>query len=874
MRHSILEDTNTAYDVGLNAGVQAGVPEATGVYSSRALGRRNELDRSPALRVLRPSGEIRLIRSPRLENNQRENEMRTMLTVLTIVVVICLLAHASAAGTAIERHTLMAVPFTDVRLTDEFWAPRIETNRRTTVRYCFDKCDETGRLSNFAKAGGLIEGEFEGIYFNDSDVYKVIEGAAYVLAAHEDPELDAFLDELIETIAAAQEDDGYLNTYYTLVAPDKKWTHLAQMHELYCAGHLFEAAVAHYQATGKKTLLDVATRFADLIDSIFGPNKRHDVPGHEEIEIGLVKLYRATGEERYLNLAKFFIDERGRSEHRELYGPYCQDHVPVVDQDTPVGHAVRAMYLYCGMADVAALLNVEPYIAALDRIWNDQTEHKLYITGGVGARHAGEAFGDRFELPNDTAYCETCAAIGNALWNHRMNLLHGNGKYADVLERVIYNGFLSGVSLSGDRFFYVNPLASHGNQHRSEWFNCSCCPVNVVRFIPSIPGYIYAFDNTSNVYVNLYIGSESTIHMPDRNVQISQQTKYPWDGRVELVIDPEKDNETFEVCVRVPGWVAGSPLPGGLYSYSDSQVQPCEINVNDQYTNAKFIDGYARINRAWRKGDVITLNWPMPARLVETRSEVKANVGRSALLRGPIVYCVESVDVGGPARHFYLPDNPAFKITHEPELLGGVTTISAQGRMQVEINDRGKTEDRELPFKAIPYYAWDHRESGDMAVWLPRNADVAGVVPLPTIASQARVTASHCWSQDGVEALNDLIKPKSSIDHDVPRMTWWNHKGTTEWVQYDFESPVKISTTSVYWFDDTTRGECRIPASWRVLYRDQSGAWIPVTGATMPEVVADAFNSVEFDAVSTDALRLEVKLRQGFSGGILEWTVE
>ncbi|MCH8315429.1 MAG: glycoside hydrolase family 127 protein [Planctomycetes bacterium] len=622
------------------------------------------------------------------------------------------------------RNTLTPVPFTNVHLTDEFWAPRIETNRRTTIPYCFTKCQETGRIDNFAKAAGLIAGEFQGIYYNDSDVYKVIEGASYSLAARPDTELDAYLDDLIAKIAAAQQPDGYLNTYHTLVEPDKKWTNIRRMHELYCAGHLIEAAVAHHQATGKRTLLNVAINLADHIESVFGPGKRHDAPGHQEIEIGLVKLARVTGNKRYLNLAKFFLDQRGRAEDRETYGPYCQDHKPVVEQTKPVGHAVRAMYQYCGMADVAAITGDEPYLNALDNLWRNEVETQLYITGGVGARRRGEAFGGDYELPNATAYNETCAAIGNAMWNHRMNLLHANAKYADVLERIIYNGFLSGVSLSGDRFFYPNPLESDGEYHRSEWFNTSCCPVNVVRFVPSIAGYVFAHDD-HDVFVNLYVAGSATLSLPSAEVKITQQTQYPWDGDVRLTVELQTPRE-FAINLRIPGWVTDSPVPSDLYSYVDdsrTDHQPVTIHVNGEpVDNVPVQLGYARLDRMWSSGDVIELQLPMPIRLVRSHEKVEANRGRVAIQRGPMVYCLEAMDVDAPLDQILVPVDVALTAAHRPDLLGGVTMIRGTALVAPQAEEDHASEPKRVEFTAIPYYAWDHRDPGAMMVWIPTDA--------------------------------------------------------------------------------------------------------------------------------------------------------
>ena len=499
--------------------------------------------------------------------------------LLILVTWMAVLAHARAAE---KDYPYTPVPFTAVQVHDGFWSPRMETNRVTTVWYDFQKCEETGRIDNFAKAGGLMPGEFRGIPFDDSDVYKVIEGAAYILAMQPDPKLDQYLDDLIAKIAAAQEPDGYLYTARRLFPPEKmpgmsgqtRWSNLNASHELYNVGHLYEAAVAHFQATGKRSLLDVALKNADFLCETFGPGKLQEPPGHEEIEMGLVKLYRTTGQEKYLQLAKFFIDIRGRAETHALRGAGQQDHQPVVEQTEAVGHAVRAGYLYSGVADVAAITGDAAYMQAIDRIWEDVVFRKLHLTGGLGASPGGEAFGKAYELPNSTAYLETCAAIANALWNHRMFLLHGDARYIDVLERVIYNGFLSGISLSGDRFFYPNPLETdgkqkfnHGSNERAPWFGCSCCPVNVVRFIPSIAGYIYATRDDA-LYVNLFVAGSTTAQVGGRTVKLTQETSYPWDGNVRIRMEPETAG-AFALHVRIPGWSRGEVVPSDLYRFAD-----------------------------------------------------------------------------------------------------------------------------------------------------------------------------------------------------------------------------------------------------------------------------------------------------------------
>lgn len=630
------------------------------------------------------------------------------------------------------RYQYTPLPFTHVTINDDFWSPRMETNRTVTIGYDFAKSEETGRLTNFDKAAGRLAGGHEGIFFNDSDVFKIIEGAAYSLSLHPDPALDHYLDTLIERIAAAQEPDGYLYTARTIAerngTPEKlkadregvtRWSHLRVSHELYNVGHLYEAAVAHYLATGKRALLDVALRNADLIDETFGPDKRRDVPGHQEIEMGLVKLYRITGEERYLRLAKFFLDERGHYNNgRQRYGnygdeAYTQDHLPVTEQDEALGHAVRAVYMYSGMADVAALTGEQAYIDAIGRIWDNVVGKKLYLTGGIGARHHGEAFGTNYELPNATAYNETCAAIANVFWNQRMFQLHGDAKYIDVLERSLYNGFLPGISFSGDRFFYVNPLEFDGEYRfnrddslvRMPWFGCSCCPTNVVRVFPSLGGYLYAH-RADRLYVNLFMSSQTTVEFNGTPVQVTQTTHYPWDGTITLTLQPQQPT-TFTLCLRIPGWVQGQPVPSDLYHYLDHTNEPLSLKVNGQPVALRLQQGYALIDHTWHAGDVVELTLPMPVRRVLCHPAVSDNVGKVALERGPLVYCAEGIDNDGHVLDRVLDDEATIATHFAPDLLHGVVVIQATGATGA--------------LTLVPYYAWAHRGVGEMAVWFQRG---------------------------------------------------------------------------------------------------------------------------------------------------------
>ena len=711
----------------------------------------------------------------------------------------------------------------------------------------------------------------------------MVEGASYTLAMHPDPELDKYLDDLIAKIAAAQEDDGYLYTARTLgftngMTGPQRWTNLSASHELYNVGHMYEAAVAHFLATGKRSFLEVAIKNADYLVKTFGPEPGQliDVPGHQEIEIGLVKLYRATGEEKYLQLAKFFIDMRGRADKRKIYGEYCQDHKPLVEQTEVTGHAVRAGYLYSGVADVAALTGDEDYIRAIDRLWEDMVSRQMYLTGSVGVCDHGEGYSQPYDLPNLKAYNETCAAIANALWNHRMFLLHGDAKYIDVLERIIYNGFLSGISLSGDTFFYPNPLAcdgrfrfNHGDLVRSPWFGCSCCPVNVVRFIPSIAGYVYA-QRGDEVFVNLYVAGSGTIKRPAGTLRLEQQTRYPWDGKVRIVVQGEPAGLSA-LKLRIPGWAQGRPVPGDLYRYASQATPPVTLTVNGRSVELDLQDGYATIRRAWQSGDVVELDLPMPVRRVLAHENVVDDRGRVAIERGPVLYCIEGADHGGRVLNLVLPDEAELSPEHRADLLGGVTVLRGTA-LEAYRNEGGEVQTKPAALTMIPYYAWCHRGANEMAVWLPKTVDLAQVPLPPTLASSSRASSSYCWPPDSVAAINDQAEPADSNDHSIPRLTWWDHKGTAEWVQYDFDRPAKVAAVEVYWFDDTGRGNCRVPESWRLLYRD-GDQWKPVDAQDSFGVEKDRYNVVRFAPVTTAGLRIELQLQPKFSGGVLEWKV-
>jgi len=653
-------------------------------------------------------------------------------------VVFSMMMMGASPGSS--DYPIRPVPFTDVHLNDVFWAPRMETNRTVTIPFAFQKNEETGRVDNFRKAAGLMKGAFEGRRFNDSDVFKAMEGAAYTLMLKSDPKLEATLDDLIAVIGKAQEPDGYLFTNRTIdpahPAPGagaERWSNLRVSHEFYNVGHMDEAATAHAQATGKKSFLEIAVKNADLLVQTFGPGKKRAFPGHQEIEIGLSKLYRATGNRAYLDLAKFFLDERGRYFQGERHAAddpfavydsneYMQNHKPVLDQDEAVGHAVRAMYMYAGMADVAALGGYPEYVKAIDRLWDNVVGKKMYLTGGVGARSGSEAFGDAYELPNQSAYTETCAAIGNALWQQRLFLLHGEAKYADVLERVMYNGLISGVGLDGMSFFYQNPLEADGKSKlyqgqvgRSAWFEVSCCPPNIARFLPSVPGYVYAVRNDS-LYVNLFAANTAEVDIAGTKVVLTQETRYPWDGEVRLRLEPEKA-AAFALHVRIPGWARNEPVPTDLYRFIDENDEAPALAVNGETVETDLEKGYAVLRRTWKKGDAVALSLPMPVRRVAAHPSVAADAGRIAYQRGPLVYCAEGADNDGRVLDMSAMVGAPFSAEFRPDLLGGIVVLKRQGPMAPMVVGAGKVRGMVL----IPYYVWANRGPNEMRVWFPTD---------------------------------------------------------------------------------------------------------------------------------------------------------
>ena len=580
------------------------------------------------------------------------------------------------------------IDFSHVHIRDNFWSPRLAKHTSATLPVCIDQIEnQTGRMQNFENAARGT-GKHSGIFFDDSDVYKALEGIAYSLINNPDPELEKKADEWIDKIAAAQQPDGYINTFYTLTGQDKRWNNMDK-HEMYCAGHMMEAAVAYYQATGKRKLLDVSIRMADHMMELFGPGKRHWVPGHEEIELALVKIYRTTGQEKYLDFANWLLEERGHG-HGSMGGEgkwdpaYYQDVIPVRELTDISGHAVRCMYLYCGMADVAALKKDTAYVEALNRLWDDVVLRNMYVTGGIGSSRHNEGFTEDYDLPNPDAYCETCASVGMVYWNQRMNQFTGDSKYIDVLERSMYNGALAGVSLAGDRFFYVNPLESNGDHHRQAWYGCACCPSQISRFLPSIGNYIYGTSDKA-LWVNLFIGNTTEVTIDGKKVVMKQETDYPWDGLVKLTVTSEQPLGK-ELRIRIPGWCK---------SYT--------LSVNGNKVDSTTDKGYTVI-KEWKTGDLIVLNMDMPVEKVSADPRVRQNTGKRALQRGPLVYCLEETDNAKDFADLALTPTSSFEVKDEPDNLGGIRSIKAISNGQT------------LHF--IPYYAWDNRKAGKMKVWI------------------------------------------------------------------------------------------------------------------------------------------------------------
>jgi DUF1680 family protein len=807
----------------------------------------------------------------------KRKSLNYFLNLLSILLLTGAVAGAQNQSKQSVGYPISPVPFTSVKVTDAFWGQRLKASREVTIPLAFSKCEETGRYKNFVMAAHPSDSnKVVGFSFDDTDVYKTIEGASYSMQTFPNKKLERYIDSVLVLVAAAQEPDGYLYTSRTMNpkhphewAGTKRWEKEEDLsHELYDLGHMIEGAVAHYQATGKRNFLDIAIKYADCAVREIGPNPGQVVvvPGHQIAEMALAKLYVVTGEKKYLDLAKFLLDKRGYTEKKE---EYSQAHKPVLEQDEAVGHAVRAEYMYSGMADVAALTGDKGYINAIDRIWDNIVNKKIYITGGVGATGNGEAFGENYELPNMSAYCETCAAIGNVYLNYRLFLLHGEAKYYDVLERTLYNGLISGVSLDGGGFFYPNPLESIGQHQRQPWFGCACCPSNICRFIPSVPGYIYAIHN-SDVYVNLFMANSSDLKVNGKPVVLKQSTTYPLSGDVSLEVTP-KGKQDFNLKIRVPGWVQGSVVPGNLYSYTDKKTLGYSIKVNGQAAESTLDKGYFSINRTWVKGDKVEIHFDMEPRTVKANQQVEADRGKIAVERGPLVYCAEWPDNDFSVLSVMMNKKPVFTVESKPELLYGINVLQTNAQT-LSYDAQGRLVAKDVKLNMIPYYAWAHRGSGEMAVWLPIDLSATRPIMPPSVASESKINASH--NVKSIAAIHDGLLPKNENDRTIPYYHWWPKEGTTEWISYDFDSEKSVSRSTVYWFDDAPWGGCRVPQSWKIFYKDQSGTWVPVENTSPYGVEKGIGNEVVFRPVTTKALKIEIKLPEKNAAGIYEWEVE
>jgi DUF1680 family protein len=748
---------------------------------------------------------------------------RTLLIPVLMAATSLLLPNCRRASQDAKDYPAHAVSLAQVDIKDEFWAPWIERNRKVSIPYVFKKSRESGNPVS-------------------SVTYKTIEGSAYALAKTPDPELEAtvdgWIDELISELIPNDPSEQWKGSYW-----DGK---------LYSAGHFIEAAIAYFHATKKRKMLDAAVQMADSIVSIYGPDKRRHVPGHAEIELALVELFRETGDPKYWHLAKFFLDERGRSSQgsRATTLPHEAE-----------GHCVQATYGYIGMTDIAALTGDTDYLGAIGDIWKD-ANRKTYVTGGIGSIRFHEQYGAPYELPNLSAWGETCAAFGNFVWNHRLFLLHRHARYVDMMERTLYNGFLVGVSLTGDRFFYQNPLKSFGHYQRFAWINVPCCPPNVVRLIASLGSYIYAKDR-KDLYINLFIASRATVSLGGNVVAIDQKTRYPWEGGVTIEVNPEHTGR-FAVYLRIPGWTRNQPMPGDLYACMDESQEKVSLEVNGEPIEAEMERGFVRIDREWSQGDVIEMRLPMPVRRVLAHENVIDDRGRIALERGPLVYCAEWPDNDASVLNLWIPDDAALTSMLRKDLLDGIVTLEGDVMGAYRGDDGVSIETQPHRLVAIPYYAWANRGRGEMAVWMARGEDkvrLAPVLPKPIKTARSfgeleKIETGYNDQNDDISAVYDGIDPISSADESHLYYRLRPPPGQPAWLEYELEEMTEVSSAEVYWVDD--RRFCRLPKAWCILYKD-GGEWKPVRNPSSYGVEKDQFNEVVFDPIRTRAIRLEVE---------------
>ncbi len=786
-------------------------------------------------------------------------------------------------------YPITQVPFTKVKVAQNtFWGQRLQASQDVTIPLAFSKCEETGRYTNFSNAAEHLKDPSKvftidpSTYsFDDTDPYKTIEGASYLLQTYPNAKfkggrLDRYVDSVVAVIASGQEPDGYLYTSRTQNpqhphqwAGPTRWSKVEDLsHEFYNLGHLCEAAVAHYVATGKKNFLNVAIKYADCVCREVGkkPGQACVVPGHQIAEMGLAKLYIATGDKKYLEQAKFFLEERGKT---TIKTDYSQSHKPVLDQDEAVGHAVRAGYMYAGMADVAALTGDKEYIDAIDRIWENIVGKKYYITGGVGATASGEAFGKNYELPNMSAYCETCAAIAQVYLNYRLFLLHGESKYYDALERSLYNGVISGISIDGGKFFYPNPLQSMGQHSRSEWFGCACCPSNAARFIPSLPQYIYAVKDNS-LYINLFNSNTVNVKVGSKNVQLEQITNYPWDGDVTMKINNGAGK--YALNIRIPGWVKGEVVPSNLYYYADGKHLGYSVRVNGQEVKSELKQGYFVIDRNWKKGDKVEVHFDMEPRVVRAHGNVAADKGQVSVERGPIVYCGEWPDNTCNVLSVLMNQEPKFALGKKDIMNTTVQTLTTDAQT-LKFEENGKLSAQDERLVLIPYYAWAHRGNGNMTVWFPIDLNATKPALPPTLASQAKVSASQ-KRLPSISAINDRLVPAGGDDRSIPYTHWWPKTNSTEWLAYEFKEAATVSSATVYWYDDQPWQGCKVPDSWKMYFKNDAGEWEEVKNASGYPTDKGVACTVSFDPVKTTAVKLELVQPKDKSCGVYEWSVK
>lgn len=822
------------------------------------------------------------------------------------LATIGLLPINANAQSADSGYPITPVPFTAVKVAPgTFWGQRLEASRNVTIPLAFSKCEEEHRYENFEQAAQHIKDPNKvfkvtmGYSFDDTDPYKTLEGASYLYQTYPNAQIngmpiDKYMDKVIAIIASGQEPDGYLYTARTQNpkaphqwAGTKRWELVEDLsHEFYNLGHLCEAAVAHYNATGKTSLLNIAKAYADCVCREVGknPGQAKVVPGHQIAEMGLAKLYTATHDQKYLEQAKFFLEQRGvvdptwqrrRGGMYDAQGylhkidQYAQSHKPVLQQDEAVGHAVRAGYMYAGMADVAALTGDTTYINAIDRIWDNIVGKKFYVTGGVGATSSGEAFGENYELPNMSAYCETCAAIAQVYLNYRLFLLHGESKYYDALERSLYNGVISGISIDGGNFFYPNPLQSMGQHQRQAWFGCACCPSNAARFIPSLPQYIYAVKDNA-LYVNLFAGNETTVKVGGKKVTLQQETQYPWNGDITMTL--KKVSGQMALNIRIPGWVRGQVVPSDLYYFADGKHLGYTVKVNGQPVESELQNGYFIIDRKWKAGDKVEVHFDMEARVVRANGKVSQDKGQVSVERGPLVYCAEWCDNDCDVLSVLMNQEPKFKLGNKEIMQTNVQTLVTDAQT-LKFGENGKLTTKDETLTLIPYYAWAHRGRGNMTVWIPIDLSATKPSLPPTLASQAKITAS-VRNLPSLQSINDRLVPAGGDDRSIPYTHWWPKNNSTEWLAYEFKEATTITTSTVYWYDDQPWQGCKVPDAWKLYYKNDAGEWQEVGHPSGYPTDKGVACTVSFDPVKTKAVKLEIVQPKDKSCGVFEWSVK